>query len=152
MDYQKVLKLHSYAWDLTGCPHKADDLVQDTLVRILHKKVACDDKALLKTIMLRIFIDQKRKLFISKKRLHPYYKNRVFVTIPAQPDDILISKEQLNKVTDTIQKMNLKIKDTLILHRVYGLKYREIAVLTKVSINTALGRIRYADKYLNELN
>ena len=55
-----------------------------------------------------------------------------------------ITKEFHSKLKDLIEELPQNQKDVLVMRHYMGLSFQEIAETTDVSINTALGRMRYA--------
>jgi RNA polymerase sigma factor, sigma-70 family len=59
-------------------------------------------------------------------------------------EEDMIRDQTQQQVRDMIQKLPEKQKEVLIYRHYAGLSFKDIADLTDVSINTALGRMRYA--------
>ena len=64
------------------------------------------------------------------------------------PDQWLICSEQLSKWSDTMAQLPYEQREVVILHLRARMKFREIARLQDISINTVKGRYRYG---LNKL-
>ena len=60
------------------------------------------------------------------------------------PDELLKHAEQRDWLDACIDKLSPEQKEVLLLRHESELTFREIAELTDCSINTALGRMRYA--------
>lgn len=60
------------------------------------------------------------------------------------PEQKIIRQENVRYVREWIQQLPEKQREVLIMRHYADLSFREIAELTNVSINTALGRMRYA--------
>lgn len=60
------------------------------------------------------------------------------------PEQKIIRAENVRYVRDMVQQLPEKQREVLIMRHYADLSFREIADLTNVSINTALGRMRYA--------
>jgi RNA polymerase sigma factor (sigma-70 family) len=65
-------------------------------------------------------------------------------------DDIVREQTQM-QVRDLIQRLPENQKEVLVYRHYAGLSFKEIAELTNVSINTALGRMRYALNNLRKI-
>ena len=59
-------------------------------------------------------------------------------------EDLLINEQILSEVRDLIEELPDDQKQVVMLRHYMGLSFKEIADQTDVSINTALGRMRYA--------
>ena len=71
----------------------------------------------------------------------------IFKVLPfheTNAQDKMIKKEEHNKVRQLIDMLPAEQKEVVILRQYADLSFKEISELTNVSINTALGRMRYA--------
>ncbi len=59
-------------------------------------------------------------------------------------EDLLVEMQTHNDLRDLIEKLPREQKEVVLLRHYGGLSFKEIAKITNVSINTALGRMRYA--------
>ena len=71
------------------------------------------------------------------------YRDVVKEDVPNVEED-LIQSQILNQVKDLIEDLPEDQKEVLKLRHYSGLSFKDIADETNVSINTALGRMRYA--------
>lgn len=65
-----------------------------------------------------------------------------------QPDELAISREQLQQVDSALSELPYEQREVIFLHLLSGLKFKEIATSRSVSINTIQSRYRYG---LNKL-
>jgi RNA polymerase sigma-70 factor (ECF subfamily) len=78
----------------------------------------------------------------------------IFNTIPrleGSAEDKIISEENTRYIKELIQQLPDKQREVLIMRSYADLSFKEIAAMTDVSINTALGRMRYALLNLKKL-
>ncbi len=71
----------------------------------------------------------------------------VFYNIPRSepgPEQILVIEEDVVRIRELVQQLPDTQREVLIMRHYGDLSFKEIADLTDVSINTALGRMRYA--------
>jgi RNA polymerase sigma-70 factor (ECF subfamily) len=68
------------------------------------------------------------------------------------PEDHIISEENVRYIRTLIQALPEKQREVLVMRSYADLSFKEIANLTGVSINTALGRMRYALLNLRRLS
>lgn len=137
--------MKGFATSIALCPHDADDILQDVSISILRnydrfKSFSQKGKeGYLFTLIRNKFIDTKRSQ-ARKKRDEVY----------------LIEKYQ---PAEAYSKLELRdVKKEMVKHRVCyslelyssGYSVKEIAKITNVGINTALGRMRYGRKHLNK--
>jgi RNA polymerase sigma factor, sigma-70 family len=60
------------------------------------------------------------------------------------PEKLIIRKQQRNNIKSLIEELPKEQREVVLLRYYIGLSFKEIAEFTEVSINTALGRMRYA--------
>jgi RNA polymerase sigma factor (sigma-70 family) len=64
--------------------------------------------------------------------------------VDVSPEDIWIKQQSIHALRDLIRELPEEQREVLILRHYAELSFKEIARMTNVSINTALGRMRYA--------
>lgn len=139
----KQKELQAYAYLLTKDYTRARDLSQDTNVRILKAFANGTYKeegyflTYAKTVLHNLFIDRNRR-----KNETVYYDMRKFEIAVEQKETL--TKEEIINVLNSITIE--EIKDVFILRIFYNMKYERISKLMSCSINTSLGRMRYAMK------
>jgi RNA polymerase sigma-70 factor (ECF subfamily) len=62
----------------------------------------------------------------------------------ANVEDVIVKRQVIRDVRRLIQMLPEDQREVVILRHYTGLSFKEIADITNVSINTALGRMRYA--------
>jgi RNA polymerase sigma-70 factor (ECF subfamily) len=60
------------------------------------------------------------------------------------PDQIIMRSETHNRIRQLVDALPEEQREVVILRHYADMSFKEIAGLTRVSINTALGRMRYA--------
>ncbi len=135
----------------------ANDLFQDTFIKVIItlKKGHYNEEGKFLPWVLRIarnlIIDHFRKA--KKMPPVPVYKNEdgeevsVFSTIASEDraDDLLDEKAKFKgNLRKAINELPNDQKEVVIMRMYYDLSFKEIADITNVSINTSLGRMRYA--------
>ena len=71
----------------------------------------------------------------------------IFDVLEVQDDNMetnMIKKQTYNKVRELVDLLPPEQREVVILRHYADMSFKEIASLTRVSINTALGRMRYA--------
>jgi RNA polymerase sigma-70 factor (ECF subfamily) len=146
-------KIYTYILILVKDKHLAEDIFQDTFIKVIKslKEGRYKDNGRFISWVIRIahnlVIDHFRKekqlntisndscetdLFNSKK-----FTDRTI-------EDNLVYDQITKDVRRLIQELPDDQKEVIILRHYCGLSFKEIAEHTNVSINTALGRMRYA--------
>ncbi len=130
----------------------AEDLYQETLIKIVN--VFHDGKYNEEGKFLPWALRVARNLSIDyfrKEKRNPQIKNseailsleNIFKTDESM-EKAMIREENTKYVRKLINRLPEKQKEVLIMRHYNELSFKEIARLTNVSINTALGRMRYA--------
>lgn len=130
----------------------AEDIFQDTFIKVLKtlRKGKYREEGKFLPWVMRIAHNLCIDHFRKTKR-HPKVTNNegfdIFDILPFADDNAeqqLIKDQSHHKVRDLIQQLPEEQKEVVILRHYAGMSFKEIARLTDVSINTALGRMRYA--------
>jgi RNA polymerase sigma factor (sigma-70 family) len=130
----------------------AEDIFQDAFVKVINtlRKGSYQEEGKFLQWVIRIarnlVIDHFRKL--SKlPTISDTEGNDIFSYISIADEnreDEIIREQSHDRVRQLIQQLPEEQKEVLILRHYANLSFKEIADLTGVSINTALGRMRYA--------
>jgi RNA polymerase sigma-70 factor (ECF subfamily) len=146
-------RLYSYIFLLVKDKQLADDIFQDTYLKVINtlKQGNYRDEGKFIQWVMRIahnlIIDYFRK---SKKVSFVESQNNeydVFDTIRLTDPSVeerLVTKQIHSDLTKLLQYLPDEQKEVVMLRCYAGLSFKDIAEQTDVSINTALGRMRYA--------
>ena len=130
----------------------AEDLFQDTFIKVIDKLKAgkYKEEGKFKPWVMRmaynICIDNYRK---TKRRPRVVNSENfdIFDILPMQedsPEDKLIENQSKSKVRKLLDELPEDQREVVLLRHYYDFSFKEIAELCDISINTALGRMRYA--------
>jgi RNA polymerase sigma-70 factor, ECF subfamily len=131
----------------------ADDIFQDTFIKVINTIKAGSYKEEGKFIqwVMRIAHNLIIDYFRKSKRIPVMENNNgdfdIFDTIARNDPSIeesLITRQIHKDVRNLIEYLPPEQKEVLILRHYTGMSFKDIAEQTDVSINTALGRMRYA--------
>lgn len=146
-------RLYSYIFVMVKDKHLADDIFQDTFVKVINtlKSGSYSDEGKFIQWVMRIahnlVIDHYRKAkkvnFAEPKLSSQDVVSNLKVTDPSFEDE-LITQQIHEDIRVLIEYLPEEQKEVLYLRCYSGLSFKEIAEQTDVSINTALGRMRYA--------
>ncbi len=130
----------------------AEDIFQDTFIKVIETlrrgKYYEDGKFLpwVLRISYNLCIDHYRKVkrtpTITNSDGYDIFKFLKFEE--ASPEKVMIRNETHTKVRKLVEQLPSEQKEVVILRHYADLSFKEIAKITNVSINTALGRMRYA--------
>ena len=149
-------KIYSYIYSMIKNSEKADDIFQETFTKVITKM---DDTyneqgkwiAWVMRIAHNATIDhiRKQKRFVDVSSNYDKESNTDFYD-RLEDEDVVSAQKQLENAEDKSSLMkhigNLpdEQRQVVMLRHYYEMPFKEIADLTDVSINTALGRMRYS--------
>jgi len=146
-------KVYTYIFLTVKNQHLAEDLFQDTFIKVIRslKEGKYSDNGRFLSWIMRIahnlVIDHYRK----EKQLNTFNNNDNNIDLfnsPKYSDDnieqLLISDQIMKDIRKLIDQLPSDQKEIILLRHYGDLSFKEIAEQTNVSINTALGRMRYA--------
>jgi len=131
----------------------AEDLFQDTFVKVIQsvRSGRYQDNGKFISWVMRIahnlIIDHFRRIKQMNTISNDDYESDIFNSkklAEANIEDHIIKRQVLKDVRKMISQLPEDQREVVILRHYAGLSFKEIADITDVSINTALGRMRYA--------
>ena len=143
-----IPRLRRYARVLTGNPHRADDLVQDTLVRAWDKRrlwqVGSDLRAWLFTIMHNVFVNQ-----VAAAR-----REAGTVSLDAEDEHgtgwepaehgTQLDRIELQELIQQVARLPAEQREVLLLAAVEEMPYKDIAAALAIPIGTVMSRLSRA--------
>jgi RNA polymerase sigma-70 factor (ECF subfamily) len=132
--------LFRYLQRLTGDEDVAEDLAQETFVRLLRQKIPEDEiRPWIFTVAMNLVRDRARK---SERRLRLLSTAPELVTRPPLPDEQTERNERIGRVRGVLDRLPERDRQ-LLLMREEGFKYEEIARVVGVapaSVGTLIAR------------
>lgn len=131
----------------------AEDLFQDTFMKVIQsvKTGKYQDNGKFVSWVMRIahnlIIDHFRRIKQMNTVSNDNYESDLFNSrkfADSTIEDDMIKRQILKDVRKMISRLPDDQREVVILRHYAGLSFKEIAEITDVSINTALGRMRYA--------
>ena len=131
----------------------ANDIFQDTFLKVINSlkagKYQHNGKfpAWVMRIAHNLIIDYFRKCkqkptYNHEEKELDYYSNKEFEN--TNIEDKLIKDQTTKSIRQLVEELPDDQREVVILRHYVGMSFKEIASQTNVSINTALGRMRYA--------
>ena len=150
--------LYSFCCHVTRSRQEADDLYQDTFLKMyeMGEKVVIrtNPKSFLLSVALNLYRNHKRKLSVRQRIIG------VSVAVDEATDsvadeergteDLVVAKEECLLVREMVRKLPDKYRMPILLYYMEGLSIAEIAALLQMSENTVKTRMRRAKKILKE--
>lgn len=146
-------RVYTYIYLMVKDQHLAEDLFQDTFIKViksLHDGKYRDDGKFISWVVRiahNLIIDYFRK----KKKLNILSNNEYGIDFLSTGNHFSQNAEedyvqtQISKdIRNLVDELPPDQKEVVVLRHYIGLSFKEIADFTDVSINTALGRMRYA--------
>ncbi len=146
-------KVFTYILMIVKDKQLAEDIFQDTFVKVIAslKKGRYQEKGIFSSWVIRIAHNLVIDHFRKSKQLKTYSSEDgemdVFNSQKLAEDTIedeLIDKQIVSDIRKVIDLLPNEQKEVIMLRHYGNLSFKEIAEQTGVSINTALGRMRYA--------
>lgn len=140
-------RLYHYVFALIGQKEPAEEVVSDVFYEIWRNRKVLGGienmNAWIQTITYRKSVSYLRK---EKGKAEVQFDDvGDFIFAPIQsPDEEMISKEEMEKINDAIQKLPPKCKHVFFLAKIEGLPYKEIANLLNISVKTINNHIAFA--------
>lgn len=130
----------------------AEDIFQDTFIKVINtlKRGAYNEEGKFLPWVMRIAHNLIIDHFRRNKRMPKFNNTDDFDIFDVLSDEMLSVENQIIKsqiledVRNLIQELPEDQKEVLIMRMYKDMSFKEIAENTDVSINTALGRMRYA--------
>lgn len=151
--YRHKRKVYSYIIMVVKDDQLADDIFQDTFIKVINTIRSGSYKEEGKFIqwVMRIahnliidhFRRNKRIPVVNNSNDDFDIFNLVKVTDPSVEEQIIIDQIH-NDVRALVDLLPDEQKEVLVMRHYYNMSFKDIAEATDVSINTALGRMRYA--------
>jgi RNA polymerase sigma-70 factor, ECF subfamily len=144
----QIPRLRRYARALLHDKDRADDLVQDTLLRGLDKidlyRGGTDLRAWLFTIMHNQYVNSVRR---SMRQREAIVVEKVQVATPAPQ----LPNLELRELESAIARLTEEQRTTLLLVGLEGMKYEEVARICDVPIGTVRSRLSRAREELRRM-
>ncbi len=146
-------RLYSYIFVMVKDKQLADDLFQDTFVKVINtlKSGNYNDEGKFIQWVMRIahnlVIDhfrKQKKLNLAEVANDQYNLMDTLKVTDPNIEDVLVTKQIHKDIQILMGRLPEEQKEVLYLRCYAGLSFKDIAEQTEVSINTALGRMRYA--------
>lgn len=147
-------KIYSYIYSMVGNAETANDIFQETFTKVITKMDETYNEqgkwiAWVMRIAHNATIDflRKRKRFVDvNSQDDPDYNfyERLADESLDDAQELVEKSESKNSLMKHISRLPKEQREVVMLRHYYEMSFKEIAEVTNVSINTALGRMRYA--------
>jgi len=146
-------KVYTYIVLIVKNQQLAEDIFQDTFIKVIRslKQGKYKDNGKFVSWVIRIAHNLTIDHFRKEKQINTCtnedYESDIFNSRKLSDgtiEDTLVEDQIVNEVRLLIEELPDDQKQVILLRHYGGLSFKEIAEQTDVSINTALGRMRYA--------
>ena len=145
-------KIYNFIYSKVLNKDNAEDLFQETFIKVIKtlKRGVYNEEGKFLSWTMRIAHNLVIDFFRKNKRFPYFDKNENFDILQLIKDEnpsverLLIDKQILNDLQKIIVKLPDDQKEVLGMRLYKEMSFKEISEATGVSINTALGRMRYA--------
>ncbi|MHC4638797.1 MAG: RNA polymerase sigma factor [Planctomycetota bacterium] len=136
--------LLSIACALLHDNNAAEDVLHDVFISLARSAGRLEMYGTLKNYLITCVVNRVRDMF-RKKMYQVVEIERIgpSASQTATPEESVIFDEEAEYLTQALNKLPLTQREVIILHLQGGLRFREIADIQNISINTVQGRYRY---------
>jgi RNA polymerase sigma-70 factor (ECF subfamily) len=147
---EMIPKLRRYSYGLTGSVDKGDELLQDSIVKILsiNKDIKHIDN--LNAYFYKI-ISNDWKDKIKKRKVETYDIEEFSNTLSANDLDLnekIDSKRKNKKIHELINELSENLKSTFLLATIEEKSYKDISEILDIPLGTVMSRLNEARKKL----
>ena len=150
---EMVPQLRRYAYGLTGSVDKGDDLLQDSIVKILSMNQNMNHIDNLSAYFYKIISnDWKDKL--KKRNIESLDIDNFSNTLQSNNNDIVEEidlKRKNKKIHELINQLTDNLKSTFLLATIEEKSYKEISEILEIPLGTVMSRLNEARKKLKDL-
>ena len=154
--YQKYKKdLLKLAAILLNDVSDAEDIVHDVFVSFAQSAEKLKLRGNLKSYLLTCTANRARNRNRAQRQRQTagLDKAETIVSNLKRPEELIICSEELRRWSDAMGQLPYEQREVVILHLRAGMRFRQIARLQGISVNTIKGRYRYGlDKLRSILN
>ena len=146
-------RVFTYIYFTVKNQHLAEDIFQDTFVKVIKslQEGKYQDNGRFVSWVMRIAHNLIIDHYRHEKQLNTFSNNTNEIDLFNSPkysdetiEQVLVSNQVLDDVRKLVDELPADQREIILLRHYGGLSFKEIAEQTNVSINTALGRMRYA--------
>lgn len=145
-------KIYSFIYSKILDRDTTEDVFQDTFIKVINtlKKGKYNEQGKFLPWVMRIAHNLMIDFFRKNKRMPKFNNTDEFDIFSVLSDNSLNAESQLitdqihNDIKELVHELPKNQKEVLIMRLFKDMSFKEIAESTDVSINTALGRMRYA--------
>lgn len=145
-------RVYSFIYSKVGNRDVTEDIFQDTFIKVINtlKRGAYNEEGKFLPWVMRIAHNLIIDHFRKNNRMPKFENNGDFNIFSVLCDDDLNAERKIIKgqVEDDLRKLILELpedqREVLVMRLYKDMSFKEISDQTGVSINTALGRMRYA--------
>ncbi|MBN2589068.1 MAG: sigma-70 family RNA polymerase sigma factor [Sedimentisphaerales bacterium] len=151
--YEKYLNyMLTLAMALLHNQDEAEDVVHDVFVSFAESAAEFRLMGNLKSYLTICVLNRARDKIRSGVRVYAYSKKPESESLDfVTPENTIISTEEAKRLNHAIAQIPEQQREVIVLHLKGQMKFREIAKLLGVSVNTIQGRYRYGLEKLRSL-
>ena len=141
-------KMYKTAKSILECEDDINEAIQQTIILIYDKLYQLRNENKVGTWIMRILINQCKKIYKQNE-----LRNKKNINLEDNIEKINISdeKDDYSFVNDTIQRLDIKYREIIILYYYDELKIKDIARILKMPQGTIKTRLNRGRKKLNEI-
>ena len=143
-------QLFGYLWRLGGSQYAAEELFQETTIKIWKGLKNYNGKNKFSSWIFTIAHNTAMDSFRKKKNNEIEIDENTLLVSNYTPDQNIVKNENNVLINRAIKNLNMKQKEVFLLRQHSGMKFKEIAKVTDQPLNTVLSHMNYAVKKLRK--
>lgn len=147
---QQIPKLRRYARALLGDPVRADDLVQETLLRALSRqhlwKAGTDMRAWMFTILHNLHVNNQRRRYVRGEYQDPVENQPELESLPTQESSL-----ELRDLAKALQMLPEAQRQVVLMVGLEGMDYKNVAHVLDIPVGTVMSRLHRGREALRRL-
>ena len=145
--------LNLYAFSITGQKEAAEEIIQDTFYILWKDREKIHIFQSFHSYLYKS-VKNRSLQYLEHLRVHEQHCENILKrtgsTVEPSPDELLEYKELENILTQTIQKLPERCRQIFQMHRMNGIKYRDIAEKLSISVKTVEAEMTKAYRVLRK--
>ncbi|HVI45779.1 MAG TPA: RNA polymerase sigma-70 factor [Chitinophaga sp.] len=141
--------LHYFAYSMVGNEQEAEEIVSDVFMKVWQYRAQLPGPDNIRFYLFRAVKNTALNYIKSNDRRNDHQAEWVVEVQPPEnpnPEEVMISKEQVTRIQQTIQSLPPRCRQIFTLIKEDGLSYEEVAQLLDLSKATVSTQMRLATK------
>lgn len=136
-------------YQMCGNIHHAEDVAQETFVKVWTKLTGYNQKLSFKHWLFRVSLNMSIDMLRKEKPILSF-ETLPIASVAHGPEDLLLLAAQKEMVQNAVLQLPEASRQVLVLREYQSLSYQEIAATLEIPIGTVMSRLNYARTVLKQ--